>query len=106
MKVTAHLAEDDGLHRPVQLACRFSRNAAIPSWASAASEIGGLLAVGVSSLTVHAMSAAAQANVNIYTVDPRGLIGMIERVNLLGGTCEAGPDPTAPACLARLTSAT
>ena len=30
-EVTAHLAEDDGLHRPVQLACRFSRNAATPS---------------------------------------------------------------------------
>jgi len=36
-----------------------NRRGLVASWASAASEIGGLLAVGVSSLTVHAMSAAA-----------------------------------------------
>jgi len=35
-----------------------SKRGLIAAWASAASEVGGLLAVGISSLTVHALSAA------------------------------------------------
>jgi VWFA-related protein len=50
--------------------------------------------------TQDALNAAARANVNFYTVDPRGLIGMsadlLETMNT-GGPDYAGTDPTKPA---------